>query len=248
MRAQKDLWLIGDTFIDSIYYILQDMKVQAKDGKRPMPYIYEYYNISCWNANQLSPIKNTLARILNSIIDAMNDENNKTRMSRYIVIIPNRDILKFINFQFGISQVIGNCLNWLLTNIIHEVEARKDLMHRKKPGSLSASEPKFMWVKMLHRPNKHSQLLAVHSKFNTILEELLVNRKNHYIIDVTKEVSHPINFSQNNNINERGMECFWEAIDRNIELFDYRKTELTPMMSKPQSKQAGVIKPAPRHI
>ena len=113
--------------------------------------------------------------------------------------------------------------------MVKAVDARKDQLRWRKPGVLFPAEPKFIWVKMPNKPNGQSNLLAVHNKFNNILENLLANLTGHYIMDVNKEVVQPENFSLNNVMNDHGKECFWVTVDRLIESFDCHKEKLKPI-------------------
>ena len=230
--------MIGDAFLDQMYHAFQELRTEARDGHAAMPYIQDYYNVNKFTQNQLSSNKSVPARIVNSVIDALN--MHSTKMPRILLIIPDQDLLKNINyFRFGISQVVGNCLNWIVSNIVKVVDARKDTIWRKKPGTLVASEPKVIWVKMPNRPNGQSNLLAVRNKFNNILEDILSERKNHYIIDVNQALAQHSNFTSFNSLNDKGKEIFWLEVDRAIEKFDYNKKVLKPNASKPlmQSNQ-----------
>ena len=74
--AIKDLWIIGDKFIHGTFHTLQKIQRENKLAKRREFYIYEEYNVCCFTANPLSNVHNTAARILNSLIKALNDYNN----------------------------------------------------------------------------------------------------------------------------------------------------------------------------
>ena len=109
------------------------------------------------------------------------------------MFLPDWDILKFLDhFTYGVSTVCGKSLNWLLGAIEKAIEARKDSLRRKCPGAVNSNEPKLIWVKAINRisTTKHEPILAVHNKFSTILEDLLSNRRYHYIMDVSKEMQN----------------------------------------------------------
>ena len=231
-EAQRDLWMVGDSFLEQTYHAFQQLKTKARDGKQEIPYMQDYYNIDKFTQGQLSSNKNVPARLVNSLVDALN--THSTKMLRIILVVPDQDLLHFINYyKFGISQIIGNCLNWVVCNMVKIIDAHKDILRHKKLGSLTASEPKIIWIKMPNCPNGQSNLLSVCGKFNNILEDVLAERKNHYIMDVNNEVAQTAYFTPFNHINDRGMETFWLSIDRMIETFDYNKDALKSMPSKP---------------
>ena len=208
------------------------MKIEAKDGKAPCPYIYEYYNVAHYAENVLSPNQNVLVNLLNSLIAALNDHGKY--LPRFIIMLPEDDILCFVDyFAYGVSALTGRCLTWLVNQLDRCIDAHKDQLRRKNPGDIVANEPKIVWVKMMDRPDiAYNDMLAIRNKYNKILEEILASKKNHYIMDVGKDVVHPVHFMQNNNLNTRGKNAFWNVVDRNIELFDYHKIHLLPQGEK----------------
>ena len=127
----KDCWLVGDGFLNETFTSFMDLKTDAKDGKTQMPYLYDYYNIAFFSENPLSCNTNVLSNLLNSVIHGLNTkinpEQGNVQLPRFIVMIPEDDILKFINyFAYGISTLIGKCLNWLVTQVDCVIESRKD--------------------------------------------------------------------------------------------------------------------------
>ena len=116
LAAQKDLWIIGDVFVNEMFHILQELKDNTGDNHNHVPYLYDYYNITHHTDDLLAVDKgNSLVRILNAIIEPL---NTTAPMPRIMLVMPDFDILRQIkNFGFGVSQVIGTLLNWLINNI-----------------------------------------------------------------------------------------------------------------------------------
>ena len=172
-----------------------------------------------------------MSRIHNAIVNALNEQNHK--LPRFIIIIPDHDIIRFINhFGFGISHIVGTCLSWMVRNIEHALEAKKDFLRKCKPGALRANEPKIIWVKCFTRPDMPPLVAAGCNKFNNILEELLTTRKCHYIIDINKYMESAAFFNHGTYLNNKGKESFWLGIDRMIEGFDYGKEDLLPVVKQ----------------
>ena len=72
-------------------------------------------------------------------------------------------------------------------------------------------------------------------KFNNILEELVLKKKHHYIMDVSQHLGPaPANFTPSGHLNDQGKDNLWFAIDRIIEDFDFGETDL-----KPKIKSSG---------
>ena len=234
--AASDLWFIGDAFLNEIYHTLSYLKTEAnaaRNTKRQMPYMYDYYNIKCFTPNPSSVLKNVMARIVNCFIKALNDHN---KLPRLVIIIPDVDILKQINhFGFGVKLLLHEAIDWILNQMQRAVEAKIDILRNKRPGAVVVNEPKFIWVKAINRLNGYSKVLALRRKFNETLEGHLAGKMNHYILDVNDKLADCNFCDQNNKLNGFGRERFWMKVDRGIELFDKRKINLRPRVHTDKS-------------
>ena len=76
----KEFWVIGDAFDHKIYHTLQQINTAAKNSKKQIPYIYDMYNVRCFTANPLSEIRNVVARLVNALIEALNDAEKLPKM------------------------------------------------------------------------------------------------------------------------------------------------------------------------
>ena len=162
-------------------------------------------------------------RIFNSFMKAMNANKLLPRM---ILMVLDWDLLQFIDHcSYGISMLCGQVINWLLRNIERTIESCKEELRKRRAGAVLQNEPKIIWVKMINRSNPQ-WILSVCTKFNNALEELLVNRCYHYILDVNKAVFEGRNFTYNNLLNVRGQQVYWLEIDQIIERFDYHEESL----------------------
>ena len=230
MVAWKDIWFIGDRFINEIYHTLQWLEREAKINKKEAPYVYEFYNITCLSVDETSSgIKSIMTRLVNAYIHGL---NTTTQLPRFVLIIPDADILKYIgNFEFGVSIMSGSAINWIANQIDRATECRKDDLIRCKPGAVCANEPKFVWVKMFNRTNGSGkdEMLKVRSKYNNALEEMLINKKGHFIIDITDKMSDTAYYTVRNELNSDGRIRFWKEVDNKIKDFDHHKISLKPI-------------------
>ena len=191
-------------------------------------------------------IKNVLARIFNSLVEGLNRNKGNDPLPRLLVVIPDADILKFINhYTYGVSAITGRCLNWLITNMDRVIEAKKEQLQKKKAGAVAANEPKIIWVKMLDTPNMtYSDLMACRKKYNAILDDILAQKRNHYVIDINDEMYHISHFLWSNTLNARGETRFWREIDQLLEAFDYNREKLLPgQMAITPRKPIQQVKP-----
>ena len=237
MKAIKDIWIVGDSFLQEVHKVILDICKTAREDKAQMPYIFDYYNVKFFTEKQLHPQKNVMACIINSLIEVLNE--NKTTLLRYLLIMPDADIMKFIDFYtYGVSTITGKCLSWMITTIKRIIEARKDELRKCKPGAIAANEPKIFWLSMMNKPGVQlSDLYTVREKYNTILKDLLALRKHHYLININDVVSHRWHFISNKYMNVRGKERMWGEIVRSIEEFDYNKNSVNISPAPTQIKQ-----------
>ena len=219
--ALKDTWIIGDNYLGEIFHALPGLKTQAISQKNEIPYIYRYYNVRCFTANPLSHIRDTLTRITNSLIKALNDNQH---IPRFIIIIPNQDILWHVmKYDAGITLPCNIAIEWITKQMTRAISSKEDILYRKKPGAIAPFEPKFIWVTAM----KNDRSNTATKKFNKLLNSNLQSKANHYIIDVCKIMDDQKYFS-NGMLNGQGKVKFWIEIDTHIENFDNRKMSLHP--------------------
>ena len=217
------------------------MREQAAKHERPLPYLLNNYQVSAHYEHPLSSTRNTLSRFYNSFVKALNQKNK--HLPRMIIVVPDWDILKFIDhYSYGITNLSGKCLDWLLRNMERAIESRKEQLRRRRAGAVQPNEPKIIWVTMINRPQPQ-KILAVRRKFNSTLENLLVNRRYHYILDISDTVLEGHNFTYNNLLNTRGEQVFWSEIDDKIEKFDLHKESLHPQEKLPEIPNEQKAKP-----
>ena len=207
------------------------MKRQSEVTGKSAPYLYEYYNVVCATPHNGTNIRNALARILNSIVELL---NNRAQIPRMIIVIPDWDLVRNMNhFDSGATYMAERSMHWICNEIDKIFEICKDeYMHRKK-GALIAGEPKIIWVKMLYRPNP-SDCIKIRHKFNNALNDTLLLHKHTYLADVAVPTS---NFDRCNNITPSGKEHFWRDLDAQLRDFDRQKITLKPINPKPKTEQ-----------
>ena len=140
-----------------------------------------------------------------------------------LVIVPDGDLLHSLNhFEFDTSTVIGRCLDWIIQQIDRTITNKKSALRYKRPGSVSSSEPKVIWVKMLNRPGRN-QILNLREKFNSILEQCLAESGKGFILDPSAEILQRNMFDRGNNITHEGRVIYWCHIDMMLKKFDLQE-------------------------
>ena len=129
------------------------MNVQLQKDNLTPPYVYTQYNVKCFTSNPISTVKSVPARLVNCLIKAINEGATKEeRLSRLIVIIPDWDMLKYMNHNtHGITKLTTKLVQWMVTNIDWALLSRKEQIGKLKPGALSQNEPKVIWVLVINR-------------------------------------------------------------------------------------------------
>ena len=232
--AKNDAWIIGDEFVNKIYHSFQHMRDSARTDRRsgPGPYLFNYYNISCFTPNPKSVLRDVLARLVNCFIKAL---NNAKRLPRLVIVIPEADLCNYINYNnFDMKILANKAINWIMIQMNRALEAKQENLAARCPGSILSTEPKFIWVEKFNRVNDFSKLMSVHYKYNEALQEQVLKRVRYYSIDVEQEMMDAKLFDMANNLNGRGVIRFWKEIDKQIQLFDERKKTLKPTLKDQQ--------------
>ena len=165
---------------------------------------------------------NPLVSIVNCFAEALNRFH---LLPRFVVIIPDQDIIRAINyFDYRISKIIQRCIEWMVKELDRFIAARKDELTKKQPGAVVNLEPKVIWLKMLDRPGT-SRIMSIREKFNAILEETLFKYHQTYIAEMKLEGMH---FDPNNNLFPTGQVCYWRELDSILKAFDCQYVSLKP--------------------
>ena len=230
MVALNDLWIIRDVFVNKNYYMLPQMKHEAKSSHQPIPYIYEFFNVTCYTPHPDTMVKDVLAKFVNCTIKVLNDA---VKLPRIILIIPDSDIVCFIRKitdQSEIQQFFDSALNWIINQMAKAIESSKDNLQRRRPGAILPYEPKMIWVKMFDRlgTSRHSKSMAYRATFNDSLENALAGKAGHFIMDIDQAMADVIYFDQFNHLNTYGVQNFWTAVDKQLERFEKRIIQLKP--------------------
>ena len=149
VKAQKEVWFIGDQFVNDTYHAVKEIQVAAKGNWKDTLYIHREYEINCFTSNPLSMEKNILVHLLNAFIKALNDKEC-VKLPRLVVFIPDWDIVKYLSFyKTGAKRLFDEVINWVILNMERAIQSKRDSLAHKKPGASISSEPKILWAKMI---------------------------------------------------------------------------------------------------
>ena len=141
---------LGNNFLNEIFSTFPGMRIRVQATKHRPPYLYESYNVTAFTPNPAtSGVKDIMARIINCLIKALNDV---AKLPKFLLVVPDEDILSCTDYQkYGLELSMHVALGWIITQMEHALETKKEDLMRHKPGAVAFNEPKTIWVKMLNR-------------------------------------------------------------------------------------------------
>ena len=234
--AVKDCWLFGDTFLFHNYHALPKMKTEALAfGKKKIPYLYDYYNINCFTSSPQSLTKDILARFVNCVIKAL---NNAVKMPHTILMIPEWDILNYINHEcYGVRTMSHAALFWIVNQICRAIEVKKDEFSQKKLGSIMAMEPRVFSLQIFNlgfTPDDRE----IAFKFNSMLKEVLAEHDNHFLMNISECMDADEMYAEGSILlNDYGKNRMWLEINKLMELLDKDKISLRPKKMQKEKDQ-----------
>ena len=222
IKAVRNMWFIGDSFLQDIFATFSSIRREAIITNRSQPFAYAYFNPTAfYQGSNVNGIKNILARILNSFIEALNRNES---LPSYIMVILDKDIIKNINhFNYGISWIISRCLHWLCTQINRLIITRRNEIIDQRPGALlTNNQPIVIWIKMLDRPkmtykNRNlEKILALHSKFNDLMSSAVEQAGHHTLM-----IDECLEFDFSGNLTTPAKVRFWRNFDEKFKELHY---------------------------
>ena len=229
IQPLKELWVIGDAYINEYFHELQKLQDQKKEKKQSL-FIFKQYRVRCFTARPLSEITNVAVRLVNAFIKALN-ENQK--LPKKVVFIPEWDLIKYIDYyEKDAKQVFFNVLSWMFTKIDRAIQARKDSIAHRCPAAILPHQPMFMWVKMISRHPEYDRALKHCTKFNAVIEDLVQDRKEHFHLDINYAMNKQGYFVDHNRLTEEGVFAYWKEFDKCMEIEYKKELEFTELLLK----------------
>ena len=211
-----------------MFYTLKVMKPSSGQAASAGIYLHQAYNIKHYETMENFCKENAMSRILNSLVKGLNEDHS---MPRLIIMMVDHEFINMLHHKdFGISMMIGKCLHWLINEVDRAINKKKELLQQKKPGSITALEPKVIWMKMMEHPTSNKDMAIMQVKFNVILEQALRQSGKGFLIDASPDgkMQHRW-FDYNGNMLHEGRIGFWQHISACIKKFNIEKTGLDPM-------------------
>ena len=101
------------------------------------------------------------------------------------------------------------------------MQSKKEELRDRQPGAVSPNEPKIIWASILQRADIVSEgYSSVVRITNTMLEEILSTRCNHFWMNLDSFLADPVYFALNGQLTGNGKVKYWRSVDKILEGFD----------------------------
>ena len=211
------MWIVGDTFLKETSSDLYDLRDKAPQKQQLVPFIFKYFNVQGFYTNK--GVRSRINRFLAPLVEALNKYH---KLPKYLLIVPDKDLLSQLNWDNNISISIGAAIHYIVkqTNIC--VDRRRCTLSEVRPrAQLPAEFPKIVWLRMTKCPLNlvGGYVFSFRGRFNSILEERLLdgNAENHYIMSIEVE---PNDFDIGGNFTSPGAATFWCEVSKAVQKLD----------------------------
>ena len=102
IKALKSTWIIGEQFVKDLDQSLTSININSEqpNGMKKL-YLTQNYNVLTYHSTRMSKPDPFLARVHNSLVDALNKDNY---LPRYIIIILDKDLIVNADlYNYGVS-------------------------------------------------------------------------------------------------------------------------------------------------
>ena len=93
IKANKDLWLVGDTFLRDVWPAILGTNTKVTAQKTSKLYIFDNYNIVPCFSGRTTFTRSILVHLHNQIISTLNDQE---MLPKFIVVLPDKDIIEAV--------------------------------------------------------------------------------------------------------------------------------------------------------
>ena len=183
--------------------------------------MYQQFNITALHQNSYGNTQSRLTRMNNAIVEKLNAE---AKLPKYIIFIVDTEIIEMAGiYDFGIRDLLKDCLIWLSDNIVSNIETRIQDIKSKRPGVIFADdEPKMIWVGAVARPTiqaRKEDVFSLITKFNKMIMDMVATRDKHFYANL-ETITDMSCFDMLGRLKPKGKELFWKELDYLLRKFD----------------------------
>ena len=238
VEAYYDVWVIGDEFAREAETSIKATQKSIQLRKQDPMYMTNLFNIRCYQAKWSA---RGIVKFVNPLIDALNSCN---RLLKYILMMADKDLLSCLKSRNACSSItIGSSIHYIIRQTDILLDRRHQDLSSKKPGAvISEDYPYVIWVRMLKRPKElstdTSSAFFLRGKFNSILEERLLNDSKDERARIMSIDVRPDEFDRQGNLTSNGKCLFWKEVDSAMKKLDTGKITLKPRPMQPAPEKS----------
>ena len=237
LEAFHDIWIAGDEFVRETQAELYALRRKAILKNSPLPYIFAHFNVRAFYTN--TGLRTDINKLIDPLVEVLNTYH---RLPKYLVVVPDVDLLKCMSWESGISIMLSAALHYIVKQYDIFLRRRNTALMERRHGAVMPDQyPKIIWVRMPKRPHPNNKgIFSLSRKFNSILEERLLddNAENHYIMSIDV---HPQHFDASGSLSISGMGAFWKEVNTAIKRFDHDEISLRPRQYKANTAESNQV-------
>ena len=167
------MWVFGDEFLTKAHRHVRNTEMMRKS------FTPSKYEVKYFTTNKLDLNPSVIGRMRNRLAKAMMDE---ILLPKLIVFIIDDDWITDVEFKgFGVSEIYGKMIHWLVTESNKLVEIHKENLPEK---AIRETFPSFLW--MAPPQNARFTNNALRGKFTKSLKTLLDLQERHMMLKLKK--------------------------------------------------------------
>ena len=226
LPAIFDVWVLGDQLLKDAFYTFQDMNSRA-NTYRKKPFLYQYFNVFGFYTSILYDRNNPLARLMNTLTEALNRRNP---LPRYIIVIPDTAFIQAIKFDNlpGITLQLERMVKWYNTQITRELASREEALKKSRPGAVDDRiRPIIIWVELFEKPLQPAYIRFNRNKFNKGINEMAMENDSCVkVMEIT--TLRPTDFDFHGNLTDTGKTHLWHEVDQQMKEYHIGENKLLP--------------------
>ena len=221
MPAYESVWKIADEFG---YQSFEDhfMKRNEQNSDQ-LGYLKENFNVKGYlNGKYISSNPNLVSRLSNALISAINGKDDAliaTLLPKYIVVVPDDNMIKFLNhYNSGMSRALGKLIDRVMSDHEKAVNTYKDMLPFKAKKS---DFPVFVWILAPTHDNFANNFER--HKFNKCVENMAKFHERTFALHLKKVwdcTDTKLYIKESRRFTVLGYTVYWQAIDKTMKYCD----------------------------
>ena len=209
------------------------MDQQLRKRTDDLPYLYKYFNIIPLFTASNGSADGSLYRSYNAVVEGF---NQNVRMPRYVIMILDCDIIIHTDFfSYGVKPIFEAEMQWLMRNLDRAISTRREELKEKCAGAVG-HDAKVIWIAMIPRPyikghpiRFFNNTVNLRLKFNDVVKENLVGRKNHFWMEHHRDHFHDYqDYDHLGRLSHVGKIHYWRFVNTQLRKFEKGEISLLP--------------------